>query len=160
MCLCDCVCICQSELTGSQSLPTIKLWNLAAISWCADLLFEQIEKRTVAIITSNHHSGWPECPWKCHFNCPSPHVHTNTTTHLLIPLSLFVHKPLLHPSHLFPHVPLLHLPLFLPSAMQQLFIDNNDQWEQVLWESSHPGAQGTQHTSSSPACQSLPHILQ
>lgn len=87
-------------------------------------------------------------------------AHKHKLTHLLILLSPFVHKPLLHPSHLFPHVPLLHLPLFLPSAMQQLFIDNNDQWEQVLWESSHPGAQGTQHTSSSPACQSLPHILQ
>lgn len=41
------------------------------------------------------------------------------------------------------HLPFLLLPLLSPSAMQQLFIDSNDQWERVLWEPSpsrSPGA--------------------
>lgn len=61
------------------------------------------------------------------------------------------------PFHLVPDLTLLHLPPCPPSAMQQLFIDGNDQWERVLWESSHPGVQCTQaHQRQSRADRAVP----
>lgn len=41
----------------------------------------------------------------------------------------------LHPLQLF------LLPFFPPSAMQQLFIGSDDQWDLVLWEPYHPEQQ-------------------
>ena len=70
---------------------------------------------------------------------------THTHTHSVIPLSPFLHKPLLFSTHYY--TSFLSFP---PSAMQQLFIDSNDQWERVLWEPSHPGARGTQQQTSQP----------
>lgn len=94
------------------------------------------------------HSWCSDCPWKWILNCsllpPPTETHTHTHTDSLNPHFLFVHEPFLHPFHLVPYLPLLYLPPCPPSAMQQLFIDSNDQWERVLWESFHPGVQGTQ----------------
>lgn len=75
------------------------------------------------------------------------HVHTSTDTPYsplpVSPQTICSSPPITTlPSCL----PFLLLPLLPPSAMQQLFIDSNDQWERVLWEPSssrspgHPAA--------------------
>lgn len=64
------------------------------------------------------------------------------------------------PKNFSTHFPIYLSPFFISPAMQQLFIDNNDQWEQILPELAHPIAQGTQHNSSKTVSHSCPLILQ
>lgn len=91
------------------------------------------------------HAGSHSCTYI--YLCTHSGMHTFFFFYILF---LFPHH--LSTSHYsFPFITTLlsHPPFFPfpPSAMQQLFIDSNDQWEWVLWEPSHLDARGTQQTS-------------
>lgn len=141
------------------SLSSLLLRNMSAEGWPADLLFicwaYGKRKYRYYYFESPLWVTWVSLKFQL-FSTTCAHNHAHTHSYSLLPICSQATSP---------PITLISLctspsPPSLPSAMQQLFIDNNDQWEQVLWESSHPGTQGTQHTSSSPASQSLHQILQ